>query len=97
MNQLIREKISCQIVPNLFNNSTTIKYSIPKQSKVILEVFDVQGRNQSEIINSVNQPGNYQILWNGKNDNGMKLPAGVYFIALHVDNAQITKQVLLLK
>jgi len=96
-NQFVREKISYQITPNLFTNWTMIKYSMPSKSRVYLKVFDVQGHCQDEIINTVQQPGNYQIVWNGKNDNGMKLPAGVYFIALHVDNAQITKQVLLLK
>jgi carboxypeptidase T len=97
VNQSIREKIAYQIMPNLFSNSTLIKYSVPSEKRVCLKVFDVQGRNRAELINSVHKPGNYQMVWDGRNVKGKKLSAGVYFVELSIGATQTAKRVLILK
>ncbi len=48
--------------PNPFNPTTTISYSIPKQSNVTIKVFDVLGRELSTLINREQPQGNYEIV-----------------------------------
>jgi Beta-propeller repeat/Secretion system C-terminal sorting domain len=68
-----------QNYPNPLNPSTTIKYSIPKQSRVMLTVFDVLGREIETIVNKGQSPGNYEVEFDGKD-----LTSGIYFYRLQV-------------
>jgi Subtilase family/Secretion system C-terminal sorting domain len=65
--------------PNPFNPSTTIKYSISKQSKVILKVFDLVGSEVVTLINKEQSQGNYQIEFEASD-----LTSGIYFYRLQV-------------
>ncbi len=66
-----------QNYPNPFNPVTNITYDIPKRSNVVLRVFDVTGKQVSEILNTVNDPGKYMLDFDAS-----KLASGVYFYVL---------------
>ena len=73
--------------PNLFNPSTTIKYSIPKQSYVTLKVYDILGREVAALVNEEKPAGNYELNWNAgdlPSEVSAKdgLASGVYFYQL---------------
>ena len=85
--------ISCNIFPNPFSNTAVIRYSIPNESKVIIKIYDVQGRNVTNLINSVHKPGVYQIVWDGKKI----LSTGRYFLQLNVGKVKLTKRLTILK
>ncbi len=72
-----------QNFPNPFNPSTTIKYSIPNESNVKLIVYNSIGQKVSELVNSAQASGNYQVTWNA-ND----FASGVYFYTLEVSDLQ---------
>ena len=63
-----------QNYPNPFNPSTTIKYSIPKQSNVTLKVFDVLGSEVATLVNKEQPQGNYEVEFDGA-----ELTSGIYF------------------
>jgi len=81
-----------QNYPNPFNPSTTIKYSIPKQSNVTLKVFDVLGSEVTTIVNTKQPQGNYEIEFDGTN-----LSSGIYFYRLSADKFVETKKMILIK
>lgn len=81
-----------QNYPNPFNPATTIEYSIPSKSFVVIKVFDLTGKEIVKLINEEKYPGNYKIEF----DAG-KLTSGVYFYSLKAGNTFITKKMLLLK
>ncbi|MBI5730430.1 MAG: DUF11 domain-containing protein, partial [Ignavibacteriales bacterium] len=62
-----------QNYPNPFNPTTTISYNIAKESKVILKVFDILGREVMTLVDLELSPGNYRAEFNG---NG--LASGIY-------------------
>lgn len=75
---LAPEKYSLsQNYPNPFNPETRISYSIPKAGMVTLKVFDVLGRQVSELVNEYKTPGNYIVEFNASN-----LSSGTYFYKL---------------
>ncbi|MBU8922825.1 MAG: T9SS type A sorting domain-containing protein, partial [Bacteroidales bacterium] len=66
--------------PNPFNPSTTIKYSVAKDTEVTMVIYDVVGRRVRALLSSeFREMGVYTETWDGKNDNGKSLASGVYF------------------
>jgi len=92
-----------EIVPNPFRNATSIKFQIPEQgvassqkSVVSIKIYDVTGR----LVRQFNHLTNYsfnQVVWDGTEDSGRKLPAGIYFIRLESDGFKKTEKVILLR
>lgn len=66
-----------QNYPNPFNPSTTIKYELPCECKVNLEIFDILGRRVAQLVNEVQSGGSKQSHWNAN-----QLSGGVYFVRL---------------
>jgi hypothetical protein len=86
-----------QNYPNPFNPTTTIQYSLPEASSVRLEIFDLLGRKVRTLVNA-NQPAdNYAVLWDGKDDNGVNAPSGVYFYRLRAGRFEQSKKLILMK
>lgn len=81
-----------QNFPNPFNPVTTIKYSIPKTSKISLVVYDVLGREITTLVNEEKLAGNYTVQFDGAN-----FSSGVYFYVMRADNFTDTKKFVLLK
>ena len=86
-----------QNYPNPFNGQTNIEFQIPNQSIVKLEIYNILGQKIRTLINREENPGNYSISWNGKNDFGDSVNSGIYFIKFSSDNFSNTKKMTLLK
>lgn len=67
-----------QNYPNPFNPSTTIKYTIPKQSNVTLKIFDILGSEVATIVNKVQPQGNYEVEFDASYNS-----SGIYFYRLN--------------
>ena len=81
-----------QNFPNPFNPSTTIKFSVPVNSFVNLKVFDITGKEVSNLINENLNAGNYETSFNGS-----ILTSGVYFYRLTTNSFTDTKRMTLIK
>lgn len=78
--------------PNPFNPSTTIEFSIPRESHVSLEIFNSLGQQVSLLEDQKLPAGNYREEWNAAT-----LASGTYFCRLQADRLVQTNKVLLLK
>lgn len=84
--------------PNPFNPVTTIEYSILKNTDVSLFIFNTKGETVKRILeNKPHEKGNYSSGWDGKNDAGQAVSAGVYFIKLFNAEETMIKQAVLVK
>jgi hypothetical protein len=83
-----------QNYPNPFNPSTTISYSLPKQSEVELEIFDIRGRSVLTLVRQNQQPGSYSVNWNGQNRTGQKVNSGIYIYRLKAGSQISTRQMI---
>lgn len=69
--------------PNPFNAVTTIKYKVPRSSRVWLTVYDVLGRRVRTLVDGrVQVPAPYRVVWNARDDAGGLVASGVYFYQL---------------
>ena len=83
--------------PNPFNPATTIQYDIPIDADVLLVVYDILGRHVKTLINTTQTAGYKSIKWNGTNDQGQMISAGVYFYHLKTNGYSKVRKMLLLK
>ncbi len=82
-----------QNYPNPFNPVTTIEYEITSKGFINLSVYNIQGKKQTELVNKIQNTGNYKV-----NLNGSDLPSGIYFYTMFVNGNRIqTKKMMLLK
>ncbi len=78
--------------PNPFNSQTMIRYSLPKQDFVTLQLFDISGRQVTTLFNGHQRAGLQTTILNGE-----KLPSGLYFVRLSNDHQLSTQKVMLIK
>jgi hypothetical protein len=83
--------------PNPFNPSTAIKFQIPEAKFVQIKIFDIQGRIVNVLMNKNIASGIHSVVWNGKNNVGEHLAAGMYFYKLIAGDFSQTKKMILLK
>jgi hypothetical protein len=82
-------------VPNPFNPSTTIPFTIPSAGRVTITIYGVSGARVRTLVNQEYQPGQHSVLWDGKNDAGWTVGSGVYLARLaHGSEVQSRKLVV---
>lgn len=86
-----------QNYPNPFNPTTTIHYTLPKESVVNITIYDMLGRNVHEFISHKQFAGNHSVQWSGTDRNGTPVSAGIYLYQLQAGDFVQTKKMLLLK
>ena len=86
-----------QNYPNPFNPSTSIKYSVPELSNVLIKVFDLLGNEVETLVNEEKPAGTYEVIFNSHSGEVRNLPSGVYFYKLQASSFIETKKMILLK
>lgn len=81
-----------QNYPNPFGNQTTIRYSIPEQKHVQLEIFDVLGRKVATLVDETKNQGIYPVQFSAEG-----LASGIYFYRIIIDGDVTTKKMTLVK
>jgi len=81
-----------QNYPNPFNPSTTIHFELPKESHVILKVYNMLGQEVLKVLDDEKIAGRYDVRVDAST-----LSSGVYFYRLHTNNFSKTMKFLLIK
>jgi hypothetical protein len=83
--------------PNPFNPTTTLKYQIPRTSEVAITIYNNLGQVVRTLVSKKQEPGYYEAIWNGTNDNGQLLPSGIYIYQIRAGNFVKSGKMILLK
>jgi len=83
--------------PNPFNPVTTIRYDLPIRAKVDLTIFDLMGRKVITFVNRTEDAGFRSVQWDGTDDLGRSVSAGVYLYQIQAGEFSQTRKMLLLK
>jgi WD40 repeat protein len=88
-----------QNIPNPFNPTTKIVYTVPDGAsrEVSLVVYDVRGARVRTLVAGAQPGGRHAVEWNGRNDAGERVGSGVYFYRLRQTGFTATRKMLLLK
>ena len=76
--------------PNPFNPTTNIEYKISTPSQVNLSIYNITGQKITTLLDEYQEAGHYLQRWNGRMDNGLPAPSGVYFYKIVTRNSEQT-------
>jgi hypothetical protein len=88
-----------QNIPNPFNPSTVIEFTVPgfeqNSMKVLLSIYDMRGKLIRKLVDDYRDPGGYKVSWNGKTDTGEEVGSGVYFYTLQAGDFTSTRKMVI--
>ena len=84
-----------QSYPNPFNPAATIPYELTALAHVRLEIFNLLGQPVSTLLDGAQAAGVYRAFWDGTDESGRAMAAGVYLYRLTVDGVQQTGRMAL--
>ena len=87
-----------QNYPNPFNPTTMIEYSVPEAAEVQVGIYNLLGQQVRTLASGEHQPGFYSALWNGLDENGIRVESGVYIYRMSSSAGfTATRKLVLLK
>ncbi len=81
-----------QNYPNPFNASTIIKYELPQQSRVTIDIYDILGKLVTRLVDDDLDAGYHQAIWRAEDVN-----SGVYFYKIQAGDNIDTGRMMLVK
>jgi len=85
-----------QNYPNPFNHQTTVKYQLDKPAKIKIEIINLSGQVVKLLTDKHQSTGEHVIIWNGTDNAGNKLPEGMYFNCLYIENRIVASRRIIL-
>jgi hypothetical protein len=86
-----------QNVPNPFNPSTTIGFTVAAPGRVTLVVYDIAGRQVRVLVDDMRRASRYEVTWDGKDGGGRAVASGLYLYKLETGQGSVTKKMILLR
>ena len=86
-----------QNYPNPFNPITSLRYDLPEQAQVTLTIYDLIGREVTQLINTTQEAGYRSVQWNAADMHGKPVSAGVYLYQIQAGEFVQTRKMVLLK
>ncbi len=86
-----------QNYPNPFNPSTVINYSVPQTAEVKLRIYNLLGQRIRTLFDGLKQAGVYTTQWDGRDDTGQQVAAGIYFLRLESEHLTLSRKMLLVR
>ena len=71
-----------QNYPNPFNPATNVKYGLPVQSRVTVELYNVLGQRVRTLVNDDQSAGYHVVAWDGMGDDGERVASGMYLMRM---------------
>jgi hypothetical protein len=86
-----------QNFPNPFNPSTVIPYQLGKSTRVRINVISTLGQHISTLVDKTQQPGSYEVKWDGRDNQGTSVSSGIYLYKLTTEYFTDSKKMILIR
>ncbi len=83
--------------PNPFNPTTTFAFEVPREGRVSLTIYSLDGRVVSRVVNDMMIAGTHSATWRGVYDDGQRAPSGVYLARYVTGDAMSSQRVTLVR
>ena len=86
------DDVSLTNSPNPFNPTATIEYSIPKETRVALKIYNITGQEIAVLRDGIESAGSHSVIWDAKG-----MPSGVYFCSMKAEGYTGTRKMMLVR
>lgn len=93
---IVPENISLNAYPNPFNPQTTINFDLPYSNKIVLDIFDMNGRLVDNVLNGFFEKGHHSHVWDPLS-NKHTLSSGIYIVFLNGEGMRANNKILYVK
>ncbi|MCE5252079.1 T9SS type A sorting domain-containing protein [bacterium] len=83
--------------PNPFNPSTTIGFTLPEAGLTNLSVYNIAGQKVRGLVSENMTAGHHTAVWDGKDENGVPVSAGIYFARLTCGGRTVSGKMVMVK
>ena len=83
--------------PNPFRGAMEVRFALERPSHVSLAIYETAGRRVRTLASGPETVGSHVATWDGSDDRGRRVPAGVYFIRLDAGGRVATRKISLLR
>lgn len=80
--------------PNPFSRSTSVRYTLERAGRVVIDLVDVSGRRRARLFDDWRPAGGHSLNWDGRDAERRDLPAGLYLLRLVADGQIRSTRVL---
>ena len=95
--RLVKKAALEQAAPNPFSGRTVLRYSLAQSGPVSLAIYGITGQKVRTLIEGSHPAGANQVVWDGKDEYGKAVGAGVYFARFAAENVHTTQRVTVLR
>ena len=85
------------VVPNPYNPTTEIRFTLKDSERVEISIYDIRGRRVVELTDEVFSNGPHSVPWHSQDQSGQRVASGVYFARLKVGEYRFTRRMMLVK
>ncbi|MFA5033188.1 MAG: FlgD immunoglobulin-like domain containing protein [bacterium] len=82
--------------PNPITSGTYIEYTLPENTMVSLDIYDVNGELVRNLTAGNQEPGFHKVYWDGQDNNGQKVSNGTYFYRMGAGSFKTTQKLTVL-
>jgi len=93
-----------QNYPNPFNPATTIPFQVNSSRLIVhspirttLNIYNILGQRVRTLVDEEKLPGEYNVVWDGKDDKGNEVSSGIYFYRVKAGAEVMVKKMILVK
>ncbi len=83
--------------PNPFRNQVKIRVKVDKSGRYSLGVYNVVGQRVRVLWSGNRDAGDYELVWDGRDEHNRRLPAGVYYLIYRSGSLKYTKKLVLIR
>jgi M6 family metalloprotease-like protein len=83
--------------PNPFVRTAAIRYGLPREMTVSLDVYDMSGRRVANLASGRRPEGFQTVVWDGRSSSGDRLPSGVYLYRLKAGEVVLKRKLLFMR
>ncbi|CAN5369897.1 hypothetical protein BH09BAC1_BH09BAC1_03120 [soil metagenome] len=87
--------LDVHLYPNPLSSQAVFRFTTSNMGAVVLDVYDIQGKNVNQLLNTSLEAGEHTVNWNGNDAHGNKLAAGTYIGVLQVGKTKATVKLII--
>jgi len=84
-------------MPNPTTASTVLRFDLPRAANASMVIYDAAGRMVRTLVRGAVAAGQHRETWNGTDDSGRAVGAGVYFVRLEAEGLNARRRIVLLR